>query len=513
MNQNSPYIQLHYYEGFGGSHFDSVHWARAFRHDAPYNFGMQVSQLFSASTAYSDKVFTNLTMARGNYMEIPNDIYKWTLKGDDTIEYYVTELLYPEGTKLGLGRQKFKIALDKGYLESPSSFMLDDNRYPFLEIIGTPVQKGESYIYEVQLQTENDADWIPTSMVNSNMRLIEASSSVVTEMNQKGAGISFTSQTDLQCQIGAFARKMGITDKFIRKEIYAVQNGQSVDSIPSDRRLSQGFSFALYNDKGEAIEKGAFLTKAEEMLLNRIEMDRELAMVFGKQSTRIDPETGYLKRTGPGYRELVLDGEVMYHNGSLTLKRMEQYFADIFLRRIPGEQRKIKIATGEGGMRLFHQMINNDASSLLQSATKNLAVKETSSTYNSNSLQYGYQFTKFVGLNGIEVELIYDPMKDNHQYCGRKHPENPKYTIDSFRFDIYDFGSSDGQSNMMMLCEKGVESYAFMSTMVDPRTGVMKNGEKVANFNKGVEFFREMSGALWIKDVSRIGSIIYEPEI
>lgn len=510
MVRQSGQLEISYYKGFGGKSYDSHHYAEAFRSERPHHFGMMVSKLFSAMHRYDNKVLTNLTYLRGNYEEIYTDTYKWTLAGDSEVDFRVTELLVSASGTPGKGLATFQIALDKGWLSEPDVLQVEDNRFPFLEILGTPQQVGDSWYYTVRLQSSDPNDWIDPAQLAVGMTMIKASTTIVTEMNDKRGTDAYNSQMDLQCQVGAYGEEFAITDKVVRQEIAAVARGEDLNNIDKKYRTSEGYAFTI-RQGDKVIPRGAFITMAEARLLERIDMDCEMAMVFGTNSNLQDIDTGRVKKTAPGFRQLVKDGHVYYHNGSLTAQLLEDYLHGIFLHRLNTGDRKIKIATGEGGIRMFHQIIADEANSFL--TVDSNFIKGTSSPFSSNALQFGGQFTKFIANNGIEVELVYDPLKDDRKYCKRRHPDNPIYTVDSFRMDIYDFGMSDGEANMSMVIEKNIDAYAYVSNLVDPKTGVINTGAKVASFDKGIRMMREKSGSLWIKDTSRVGSIIYEPEL
>lgn len=498
-------IMLSEYKNWGGSSYDSRHYADAFRHDRPYDFGVQVSKMFSASNRFNDKVLTSLTMASGNFKEIPNDVFRWTLAGDDEVPFYITELLEGSNPRPGYGKATFRIALNHGFLQEPDVLQFEDNRLPLLEIVGTGQQVGNSTYYTVQLQTSDPNEWVPVSELAVGKRLIKASTSISTEMNDKWGTDAYGSMLDLEAQIGAFGEMFEVTDKVIRKEIQAKASQGKKDVF------STGYAFDV-RQGDKIIPRGAFITMAEARLLNRVEMDREMSMVFGTSSTRTDSTGRYTRRTGAGYRQLVKDGHILYHNGGLNAAQLESYFHGIFLQRRDGEDRHIVISTGEAGMRLLHQIVSDEYNSFLTVDSSFLS--KVPGIGGNRGLSYGAQFMEFQAINGIRITWMHNPMLDNHKYCGRVHPEDPRFTVDSYRMDIFDFGTADGgaESNMSMVVESGVESYAYTCGIYDPYTGAEKSGGKVASFEKGVKFEREISGGLLVWDTSRIGSIIFEPE-
>lgn len=509
---NNGQIRLTEYEGFGGTSYDSRHLSNFFNYGAPYNFGQKMARMFSASTMFNNKTLTNLTMARGNYYEISNDIYTWTLPGDDVKSLTITEFLESGNARPGYGGQTLKFALGEGWLQEPEVVLLDDNDV-VLEIIGVPIQVGQNFHYEARLQDGNPASFVDPSLLAIGSTVTSISTSITTELNNKYGGDQYGSQTELQCQIGAFGRKFAVSDKVIRKELSA-KNGK-VSLNGRDPKYLSGYSFDLYRE-GKVIKQGGFITEAELRLLDRVEMDRENSMQFGKASTINDPDNSWvLKRTAPGWRQLVKDGHTFYHNGSLKPKDIEDFLMSIFLRTKDEANREIVISTGTAGKALLHNLIADEASAYLTVDTNFIRKDPTSKR--STDLSYGAQFTRYQGINGVAFSVVVDPMKDDDFYCKKKDPSNPLYTIDSYRMDIYDFGRSDaseakGGANMAMIVEAGVESYAWACGMVDPKTGVVNSGGKVSSLDKGCTCVRELSGSLCVWDTSRIGSIIFDPQ-
>lgn len=510
MTKNSGQIAVQFYQGFGGKSFDSNHYATAFNGNVPHNFGMQVPKLFTAINKYEHRVFNNLTYSRGLFEVTFDDVYKWTLAGDAYVEFRITELLETGNTKPGLGLQEFRIALDKGWMGRPVMIQFEDNSMPRAMIVDDPISVGDSYYYTLRLETDDPNVWLDPENIQVGKVVVDAGTQIQNEMNQLAGGQYYGSQMDLQCQLGAVAREFAITDKVVRKEIAAVKNNGNMNAIPKHMRSSEGYAFAI-RQGDKIVPRGAFITMAEAHLLEQVEMDLEIGMKFGNRMTMTDKVTGYTLKTAPGWRQLVLDGHILPNNGSLTAQQMEDFFHGIFLHRVNAQNRKIKLVTGEGGIKMFNQILSDEANSILTVDSK--YIQSTSSPFSSNALSYGYQFTKFIAANGIEVELVYDPMADDRQWCKVTHPDDPKFTRDSFRMDIMDFGDTlNLGSNMKMVIEDGIDLYAYVSNVIDPKTGAINSGAKVASLDKGVLIRRERSGSLWVCDTGRIGSIIYDPE-
>ena len=516
--RDSGIIEMEEYSApLGGKSYDSLHLASAFKDDAPHRFGVMVSKLFSASDKFTNKTITYLTYGSGNFMEIDHNIYRWTVYGDDEVSAYITEVLVDPAGKAGYGGMEFQIALDRPWFGTPDVLQLEDNRYPFLEVVGENRPVGDSFYYTVKIQSSDPSSWIDISQLQVGMTVCKASTAIADEMNPEAGGDYFGSGMDLESQLGMYANEVTVTDKVIRRELQAKKKGQSGNG---KKDLFSGYAFAVrktIKGKEVTVPRGAFLTTAETAVLERTEMDREMAMVFGHAFVST-AANGYSKRGGPGFRQLAKDGQELLHNGNLTAQSIEDYLHGIFLNRLSAASRDVVISTGEGGIRLFHQILADEANSFLTVDTKFIQAASSNPINAKNPLAYGAQYTEFNAINGIRVRLMYDPMKDDPKYCKRKHPDNPRYTVDSFRMDIYDLGAPGTteagvpKSNMTMLKESMTDLYAMTEGVVSPNGGPVTGGGKVSSMRKDVNIRRETSGALCVWDTSRIGSIIYEPD-
>lgn len=119
------------------------------------------------------------------------------------------------------------------------------------------------------------------------------------------------------------------------------------------------------------------------------------------------------------------------------------------------------------------------------------------------------QFTRYNGINGIQVDLMLNPMYDDRTYCKRTHPMYPNRPIDSFRMDILDFGTADGTDNIQLLSVKDTY-YNFVVSGSHTPSGPISNGGQASSAIQGYSLHMSASAGLVIRDVSRTGSIVFE---
>lgn len=523
---------------FGGSFMDSFTHAKMFKTYGPYNFGMRSAQLFSSQLGSHllNKKFTYYTVAKGNMYMLPGgvDDYEWQLMADGDIDFRATELLVAADSQPGKGGLPFRIALDRDWLHEPTVLKSEASNLPLLKIIGHGKKRSvNSTEYTVELQTGDKGAWIPVNFLRPGAKFIDLTTQVSDELNTKYSGIQFNEMFKLQSWVGNYARKTEFTDKFIRMEIGARQNGTRMNGAMSysvggksysDGAVGKGYIYyspfknnntKSTDGKPEVVMVGSFITAVEARLEERVMRDREMAAEFGQLQKTKDYDSERPIKSGPGWRQIVRDGHFREHNGSLTLSDLYEYIAEIFLTRRSFGDRKIIIATGEGGAEFFHRLIAQEASQFQYVDTHFL--KSTNSEFHSNALEYGAQFTSIKLPMGYILQVQYDPIKDDRQLFPTKAPGTNR-TLESFAMDIFDFGATDQKAfdasspeNITMVMQDGVEEYYHVSNVYDFETGAIKDGSNARSNNKELGIYRAMSGGLCVWDVTRVGRLEFNP--
>jgi hypothetical protein len=518
--------------GWGGTYYDSFTHSAMFKSYKPFNFGVQGARLFSSELGSHmvNKKFTHLTLAQGNVHMLPGgvDDYEWFLTADADIDFRITDVLVASNSYPGKGGLPFKIALDRNWLQEPAIIKLPNPDLPLLRILGQPSQLGvNSFEYEVELQTGSLDAYIPVASLAIGTKVISVSTAVSDELNTKYAGDEFGEMFKLQSFCGQFARKAEFTDKFIRTEIAARKDGRMMPKgmtynvggqACGDGAVGLGFvydvKFQTTNaGKTEVVEKGVFISKIEARIEEKVHLDREINMEFGQGQRTIDRDSGRTVKIAPGWRQISRDGHYLEHNGSLSLSQIYEYIAEIFMTRKSFGERKVVLATGEGGIDFLSKLIAKEASQFNYIDTNFVQKRSDPQGVHDNELEYGAQFTKIRMPNGYSLEMVYDPIKDDRKLFPEKAPGTNR-TRESFAMDIFDFGDTTQKAvgasaakNVCMVMQDGVESYFAVSNVYDFQTGAVKDGGNVAMNSKELGIYREIPGSLCVWDTTRIGRI------
>lgn len=481
-------------EGLGGNSFNSTHLVRTYGLDRVDDKSLNangIAELFSATDRYADKPMIGMTEAKGKKEYLTSNQYSWKLRGYMKQVARVTELL-ETSARPGENQLEFVVVLDKPWYKEPDVLMGEDNRFP-LEIVGDPSVRGASWVYTLRIQTEDNSYYIPTSLLEVGREFRKVSTSIVDESNTKHGTMQFNSVFEVRSQTGNFGEKIEFTDKALRIDKNAGKDTITHWRVPF-----------LDNNKKTYYN---FMPMAEAEMMNAIYEDIEWSLMFGRQSTKT-AYNGYVKRTGPGWRQQVEKGHRLFHNNNLTLAKLDQWLSSIYRGRKDASNRKIVLMTGEMGALMFDNMVSTQASSFLTVDSNFISNKE-----GVRHLAFGAQFTHYIGKNGLDVTVMLNPAYDNPDYCPAVHPIYTDSTIDSWRMDIMDFGATMANEmttdNISMVCELYADYYYTTTGKWDPKTGMPINDGSEGKHGpmSGYATHIEKSAGLWVKDISRCGSI------
>lgn len=513
ITQNTGRIRLSEYQTMGGKDFDSVHLSKFFRNDTPYNFGVKVAQLYSASDKFSYKPYMHLTEAQGRIFYTDNALYQWSIFADN---YRLAEVIeYPDSdtnTRPGWNSEEFDIILSEPWY-SRSEIISSDDPNVALEVLADPIEEGAGYRYTVRMESSRPSDFVDLELLQPGRHFRSVSSSIANEMNPDYPGIVFGSFINLESQIGSYSRSFTVTDRMITDELNAMERG---DSVAKKDSMYAGYTDNIYDQKNKkVIKQGMFIPYAESLVGDQLAMDKEWALKWGQGATdRTDASGRYKKYRSPGWYELVKDGQTMQHNGNLNVDDFEDFFQSILINRNDESDRVMQLVTGTLGERLFDLLLSDAASGYLTSLdTSNDYFVRNMQGGRAGDLEYGFQFKRYSGKSGLIVELIKDPSLDRQDMDGRRYPYNQQYTIESATMNIMDFSyrrdskSPDGSNMAIAKMKRQTEYYWEAGGPIDPRTGRITDGSQVANRNKRVGCFMSDTGGLIIWDTSSIGQI------
>lgn len=487
----------------------SQHLHQAFGIDQPHNINMGYARIFSATDMYYGKPMVGMTEAKGNIKKLTNNIYRWRLSGDMHQKLRVTRVVNTD-PRPGLNKQAFNIVLDKPWFGIPDVIQGEDNKYRLRVTNAIPLQLGlNEYQYTVELMTDSSTAFFPSDLIQVGMEFCKVSSAVANESNQDFGGFQFASIFESEGQLGQFAVKFELSDKAARKAKVCADEGKFGDEYYGNYINQLRIPFMSTDEQGNVQKWTNFMSMAEAEMHDRVYRDVENAMMLGRKSSWMESPEGYTITTGSGVREQLEAGNVLQHNGNLSLSQLNDWFTAILKDKRQRGEAKIILSCGIKFAEMFDAMVKADSSTFLTLDTHFIR-----SGKDYRHMDYGSYFASYQGFI-VEVQVMINPAYDNPYFQPKMHPVHTNYTVDSWRADILDFGSTKQQgtgtsdANICMVTEEYCNYHISHKGKWDPKTGlpITDGGYGLAGDISGYTIVEEKSAGVMIADVSRCGAI------
>lgn len=527
LDRQTAVIKANPRQHWGGTLGNAETWAQLFRSYKPHDFGVMSAQTFASKLGKHqvNKPWYWLTEAQGRTMYLPGGTnhYKWSLMDDSHTRMTITYVDPNLGTTPGRDGEPFYVYGSRGWYHAPAVFKTERTDAPMIKIIGHPQEiTPDIWRYTVKIQDGQEGSYIDPSLLQEGKTLVDMTSSVADESNYKYAGIETGSHYNLEAFIGYVARKLEMTDKFIRLEIGARKEGKSTgasysfggnkyhDGVGTGWMIYKRRDAAGKKDRTELLKAGHFMSTAEGLINDRIAMDLEGMMTFGRVQVDRDEDTGKMVTFGAGWHQMSRDGNYSEHQLDLTLDKLTQKLDATQYNTIEMENRKLYLKTGEVGIKLISRLIEAEyGSSPFANSELAGSIRRAQHLGIKNEKAFGVQFTEFQGFNGLTYCVMHDPVKDNPKYYPEIHPETGR-PVESGSIDIIDLGESMAtppqaktRSNLASVKEDAYEEYFMVSGVYDMQRGAERSGGNVPTNSKDCGIYRASSGKLEIWDINR----------
>jgi hypothetical protein len=359
-----------------------------------------------------------------------------------------------------------------------------------LRIMGDGVQVGLHTRYQVQLMAEADSNlFVPADEVDSGTRWVENYGLVEQELSTRGTDLTFAGHFELTNQTSVIRKNYEVPGNMILKGV------------------NQPLVWSFVADNGQRFDR--WLGKLDYEFFTQFRRDKARLMMYGKSlglngmASQIKGESGNTVKAGMGLYEFMNSGNIKYYN-QFDIDVFTKFILDITYNMVGQSQRKIVVSTGEYGLYEFHKALMNKAATYpWAQSSHNFKISG-----NKISLMEG-QMVNFGWINGIEISVMLDKMKDNPIHNMQMHPDGGPVT--SRIFDIYDFGTTNGKPNIQRLKVKGYEElYRYIPGMRDPFSAWnnMTAPGMAASSKDGYSVFKQWVGGLHMGNPKKTGRFI-----
>ena len=154
---------------------------------------------------------------------------------------------------------------------------------------------------------------------------------------------------------------------------------------------------------------------------------------------------------GSGLREQCEASNTSFYT-SFDILSLSARLLDLSEGRLGYDERSFLASTGERGAFQFHNALE-DHSQLFTPTREMKRIYDASAEYASKGLGYGGQFVEYMGPNNTKFNLSVDSMYDDRNRNKVMHPDGG--VTESYRYDIYDIGTTNGEANIRKVKVKG----------------------------------------------------------
>lgn len=219
---------------------------------------------------------------------------------------------------------------------------------------------------------------------------------------------------------------------------------------------------------------------------------------------RVKGESGFAIQQGAGLRQQMESANTSFYN-TFDIEDLSSMLMDLSEGKITSDKREFVLRTGERGAFEFHKALERYTQLFTPLMNQDRMYTVSQSGFQMG-LGYGGQFIEYKGPNNIKVNLSVDSMYDDRQRNKLYHPNGG--VVESYRYDIMDVGTSNGEANIQKVeVEGGGMIHRYIPGMRDPFSpdGALS---AVASKVDGWEEIKYYQGAIMLKDPSRTASMI-----
>jgi hypothetical protein len=267
----------------------------------------------------------------------------------------------------------------------------------------------------------------------------------------------------------------------------------------------------LVNDKGQ---KFTTWSQYEAWKLNEeFSNDINRVLAFGKSNrtplghyTQKGVSGNYLSM-GAGLREQCETSNYSTYT-SFDIEDIASRLMDLSETKLGTDDRNFLMATGERGMYQFHKAME-EYTQLFTPARDNSRIYKASQSGVQMAMGYGGQFVEFNFINNIKLNVSVMQMYDARDRNKDFHPDGG--VTESYRYDIWDFGTNSGEANIQLVGIEGqeAEKHVYIPGFHDPFSPTGARAKMTVSPKDGWEEHKMWDGGVMVKDPTKTAHFVY----
>lgn len=421
--------------------------------------------------------------------------YRWRLMGADERNIPLAKAsLTATGNqvgasdKAGLNLGIFYMWFPERYFEVTTNIVGENPETYQVRVLEDPVQDGTLWRYKVQNWTGDPDSFVPYEDLAANTRWKELFGSTEQTLSERGNGVHHASHFEMENTLSMIRKNYDVPGNMIGNKNPAL--------------VMQGMS-----DEGKVFNR--WIDKLGWDFYKQFRRDKARLFMYGKSNKMDDNsfahkgESGNTIRSGYGLYEQMESGNLLYYN-TFSLDMLTDFALQLSVGKLPEDKREFILSTGEYGAAQFHSAAQEKAGSFTGWSRSDHNWKQGGAELDE------VQIKTYTFVNGIKFHVIIDPMKDNQVMHTIRYKNS---LASSYTYDIWDIGTTNGESNIMKVALSGGEEVTrYIPGLRDPFTpgakGENANPTMAASSKDGYSVYKAFWGGICIKNIKRTGRII-----
>lgn len=476
----------------GGSHVRDYTDLSALAKEATYSkFGRTLSDMSAP--------FTNYLTGAG-VQEVDKNFVRWRIYGDP--DKRAMSFGNPNtGECSGVDGMTFEILLDVDYYQAHDVLAPHVNKRCQVVVQSDCIPADGGYKYEVKLLDSDRTAFVPEEYLEAFVYWLKMGSISSWE------------------EVGTFGSiQFGKGFSYIEFEVPMTSMSWEFEVTGEAHRQHGSLEVQRCDKNDKPMEMGTKITNfLESQAMTQVEHEKQMFLLYGSASDHLmDKTTNKPITTGPGLFEFMEEGNVIPYSptGNSIDFVMDQIDA-LWYDRVPINQRKLMLYTGQGGMKLFSKWVrekfNNTAATY---STDFVLQRREAFAQDAGRTGYAFsppQFTEYQldGFGTVMVSLL--PVLDDTRLNGVKFP-GTNYTVSSYEFIAFNIGY--GEPNVRMLRRRDNEITTYIPGLWSPFGATGQNNPvfKTPGYTRDAyKWIHRESFGLMVTDVSSL--LYFKPNL
>lgn len=474
----------------------------------PTLYDKRIISLYTQTALYSNDFLQMINNTTPFYLDGNTDYWQW----DVNVPYmYPTLIDIPVSTSNmstpGIDGQSFTLVFDRKEFYK-NDVITADRRYGQNFVVlqdPTPYAGGWLYTFGLLSSTPGteyvSSQWL---QVGIQYQLID---NMVGEFDQDLSGLpALASKVTMYESLSAAYGVEHTVTKWADERTMKDAKGNPLDIMVYSKYMNnQVGSKEILDLRWEPFVETQMRKKMMDLKVKRA--------IWGKAGTsRTGGDSAEVKKSVEGiYTKMRKYGNlVQYNRGQFSMNILRNVFGDLFYRRVPMADRRVKIYTNEAGIEVFREAAKKD---MLNSGLTIIADQRFIDG-SGQHMTVNYAFESVVTLDTGKIDLVHLAELDEPQ-TNTEYSQNKKSTPLFIVFDVSPEGDGTPKSNVREVRRKAAPSMTW--GYIDGRQHHLgfaaTQGMQSANKFPGYTIWMEDRSDIFVEDLSRTVIIEEIPQI